>query len=212
MARSATFEKRVIDHVISANGGQHQPGSDVYVFRSVENYGLETDEVQWEGHRLNVNASVWKAALREFRCNRQEIEQATALAGFGTGGAVALAVALMKNSPMKEETMTTVYTFASPPLGCTNINHLLLKKVSLYRYKMNGDPVSTQGFEFSHAAPPILIGAAASFYCLTRLLYRITAIFGNYRVGPFTLDAYSKELSHLTEYDDAFEVICPLSL
>lgn len=168
----------------------------VLVLQPVKTYTLQMMHVNLNHNRFCVNESIYDTA-----CKVHVPENITALTGHGTGGAVALVLALLLKVQYNRD--VRVCTFGSPPIGDLAFN-TLAAKLDVHRVKISSDPIATQGFGLEHCSHPIVIGNSFPS-CLEKFLSKTMASFGIFS-NAYNEAVYIKLISklHFDENDTVF--------
>ena len=151
-----TCAKAILDNACSSG--------DVLVCNELQSYSLDTTVVSIGSKLCTVNASVWHAADAMY--HQIDISSFSTVTGYATGGAVALALAVI--AAERYGTCLTVCSFSTPPVGdrmfaqvAACIRHL--------RVRLADDVIPTQGWTLKHNCVAILIG---EFHCTCLDIYQ----------------------------------------
>lgn len=171
----------------------------VLVIPPVHRYNLHVINVIVNSVRFCVNESVFNAASEV-----DVPDNATVLTGYGTGGAVALVVAVLLK--IQKSRNMKVCTFGSPPVGDYEFNALAMQ---LYhkRVKISSDPIATQGFGMEHCCPATVIGNSFPS-CIEKLLTKALATLGIFS-SNFDEAVYIKLLTQIPNENNDIVVVFP---
>lgn len=138
--------------------------NDVLVCSEIQSYSLDTTVVNIGSRLCTVNASVWHAADALY--NQIDISTFSTVTGYATGGAVALALAVI--SAERCSICPTVCSFSAPPVG----NRMFAQVAACIRHlrvRLADDVIPTQGWSLNHNCVPILLGES---HCTCLDMYR----------------------------------------
>ena len=151
-----TCAKAILDSSCSSN--------DVLVCSEIQSYSLDTKTVSIGSRLCTVNASVWHAADALY--NQTDISAFSTVTGYATGGAVALALAVIAAETCN--TCLTVCSFSAPPAG----NRMFAQVAACIRHlrvRLADDVIPTQGWSLNHNCAAIILGES---HCTCIDIYR----------------------------------------
>ena len=168
------------------------PNNDDLIFVATEVPVYSTTLIHFlhDGELIQVNESVLRHALTQLPYVQTNTRMFT---GYGTGGAVAILIALLMNKHY-------VVTFGAPPVGNEVFNSLVKRKMNVTRVKLACDPVSTRCIGMKHTSDAIIVGDIYPS-CMTIVYNRVAASMGYYE-GTITKDMYINALNM-----DDFELV-----
>ena len=168
------------------------PNNDhsIFVATEVPVYSTRLIYFIHDGELVHINESVLRHALTQLPDVQTNTRMFT---GYGTGGAVAILIALLVNKHY-------VVTFGAPPVGDDVFNTLVQSKMNITRVKLACDPISTRCIGMKHASEAIIVGDIYPS-CMTIIYNRVAASMGYYD-GIITKDMYINALNM-----DDFELV-----
>ena len=174
----------VTDHLVKKTfNAILEPNSEVLVVPEVQAYSRDQMRVQIGSANCLVNKSIWTAA------GEVDTRAHGLVAGFGTGGAVALCAAVRDAEAHAH--CPTVVSFGSPPVGGIEFAHIAAC-IHHIRVRLSSDPISTQIFGLYQHGNEVVIGRS-SRSLVDILQSRICAELGSFE-SAHPLRTYAQQI------------------
>lgn len=157
---------------------------NIFVCPSIKGYSTSMMTVERGVFKFSVNASVWHEAMR---CMK-DVDFCDMFVGYGTGGAVALALAVINYIDHKAK--AAVCSFGAPAIGDHQFNKLC-RHVDHIRVRHQGDSLPQQNLWCRHACRAVQVGGG-SVSCIEKMIVRAAAHAGCF-ITPIPFRTYVEE-------------------